>query len=692
MKASLFVTLFAFLTLSCSDYLDEKGYNTDYSYYSSAEGFDAIVAASYQQTRWIAEWEQSYGLEAFGTDMYMIGADGGNRDFGRYTAGGMNPSHGWASSIWNTNYKGISTINQALKSLETLEGMDEATTNIRKGELLFLRAYYYYMIVVHYGDCPLVLEPAAEPKTDFVRVPQKEVWAQIIEDATTAWNLLPWADADGKVTGNYGRAGKGAAGHLLAKAHMFRYCDKYTKNQSDAKMNEDRGGSDADLDKAIEYASAVCNFGTGSGSGSNHQLEQDFATLWGWDQKTGLTAEYHGPEIVFPIQFSSTYFYNNVDAADANAAGNWLHMLATMYAENYPLVTNINDAGDRNASVSWGTSIGIVRDKITGRAWRRYAPTPWFYKDNGLYGHQNYVTDKPGKLIDSRLYKGHVWVYYSNANPSGVTWKSYSNAAGSFNAGALEGTPRYALGDTALVLSLEDLTTSTRIPFAGGSTRAERLALARAQEPYWYVPLNSISVPKVDMSDIGNRDGLAQAFLTPSKFLDNRRAAVNDQGGFRDFYRYRLAETYILLAEALALKNDYTNSAAALNVVRERAAWKDGEEKYTHFFKYDGGSKADFKKSTVNDMLVTASFLSNLGSDLKIREFFLDENGRETAGEMNRFECLVRNGADFFVSRVVAHNYFAAPNVKPFHRFRPVPQSHLDRLDPKDPNGQNYGY
>lgn len=671
----------AFVTFSCSDFLDEVGYNTDYTYYESEEGFNAVVAASYQQVRWLAEWEQSYQFEAMGTDMYMLGADGSQRDaFGRYLSSSMNPGNGATASLWNTNYKGISTINQALVSYEALTGMDESIRQIRKGELLFLRAYYYYMLAVHYGDIPLILETVEEPKTDYVRVPQKEIWAQIIKDATEAWELLPWADAGGNVTGDYGRASKGAAGHLLTKAHMFRYCQKYTSVQSDGNLNEDRGAAADDLDKAIYYAGQVCNFGSGSGSGSNHQLEPDFAKLWNWDQINGFTGEYRGPEMIFAAQFSSNHFYNNQNLSNVNDAGNWLHMLGTMYAEGYPLTTYQADGSE----VKWGDAIGIVRDKITGRAWRRFAQTPWFYKDNGLYGHQNYVTDKPGKLIDSRLYKAHVWVFYANADPSNVTWSSFSNASGSFNAGNLDGQPRYAKGDTALILSLEDL--SGRFP---NGTREEKLALARAMEPYWYAPLNSLIVP--DNSTTGNRDGLCQVFLNSCKYMDNTRAGVNDQAGFRDFPRYRLAETYIMLAEALALKGDLANAAAALNVVRQRAAWKEDEEKYNHFYKYDGGKYEDFTKSTIDDMLVTSAFLGAM-NEQQLLEFFLDENGRETAGEMNRFECLVRNGADFFVNRVKAYNHFAAPNIKPFHRFRPIPQAHIDNTFPADPNPQNYGY
>jgi hypothetical protein len=78
---------------------------------------------------------------------------------------------------------------------------------------------------------------------------------------------------------------------------MFRYCDQYAKNQSDANMNEDRGGKESDIDSVIYFAARVASFGEGTGSGSNHVLADNFSDLWGWDPAQGLVAEYMGPEI-----------------------------------------------------------------------------------------------------------------------------------------------------------------------------------------------------------------------------------------------------------------------------------------------------------------------------------------------------------------------------------------------------------
>lgn len=687
MKILKNIIVFAGLTLlfmSCEKFLDEVGYNSDYTYYETADGLEALVVSCYQNTRWCANNETQYAMEDMGTDIYMLAGDGSHRDaFGQYLSTSMTPQKDLLFSFWKNNYKGIANCNLAIQYLLEDTKLLNDIRQIRLGEALFLRAYYYYELVIQFGDVPLNLTPTDKPKTDFYRLPQKEIWKQIIADATKAWELLPWAD-EGKVTGNFGRVGKGSAGHLLAKAYMFRYCDKYAKNQSDPNMNEDRGGLETDIDSVIYYAARVCNFGEGAGSGSNHSLANDYASLWGWDQQFGFIEEYMGPEILFSINFSTDHFYNNVNASSVNDGGNWLHLFYAGQNENYPLNTTLESGED----VAWGNNIGLTRNMISGRPWRRLCPTPYYYSEDGLYAARNYESSKLGKLIDSRLYKSHVWVYYCNDENVDVPWTSYSNSAGSFNPisiGMVEGEQRYGVGDTCLVLSVENV--SKR--FSSGTDK-EKLALARAQENYWYVPMQSINVP-TDRGDVAGYDVITNQFPPLLKYHDSRRAAVQDHANYKNVIKMRLGETYILLSEAYARKGDFANAAEALNFVRIRAAWKEGEEKYAHYWKYDGGSYETRKASSENDMVVSAGFISSFSGD-RLTDFYLDEMGHETAGELNRFDLLARYGADYWKNKIEATNYWTVGFIQVFHRFRPIPQAHIDNLIPSDPNPQNYGY
>ena len=73
-------------------------------------------------------------------------------------------------------------------------------------------------------------------------------------------------------------------------------------------------------------------------------------------------------------------------------------------------------------------------------------------------------------------------------------------------------------------------------------------------------------------------------------------------------------------------------------------------------------------------------------------DYILDERARETYGEMNRWEDLVRT--ETLYERVKEFNPDAAPNIKEYHKLRPIPQNHIDRLSPKPSaeEAQNEGY
>lgn len=697
-KNKLIIVLFLLLSVSCSNFLDEKGYQTDYTYYNTADGLNALIVASYQNTRWAATSENLFKLEDMGTDLYMVGGDGGNREaFCQFRTDFLTPSEGTMSGLWSNNYKCIYSCNLALKYFATNTDMPAATKAIREGEIRFLRAYYYSQLATQFGNVPLVTEPTSSPKIDFLRAPQADIWKLIISDLKIAYNNLPWADAAGKVTGDYGRVGKGAAGNLLAQVYMFRYCGlKFAKTQSNANMVEERGGKETDLDSVIYYANRVCNYGDGAGSGSLHALAANYADLWGWNDKTGNKPDnYAGSEILFSINFSKLPFNNNAAADDWNA-GNILHVIYCAQFQSVPLKTDYNGTTVNHGNVN-GTigTIGLVRDLFTGRPWKRLAPSYYYLADNGLYGIQNYESAKMGKLIDSRLYKSHQWVLFANAAPN-FQWKTYSNGAGSFDPasiGKTAGTQKYAIGDTCVVLSLENIENR----YAKG-TQVEKLALAREQEKYWYYPMNSSIFEAKTFQDASRyNDGIYSNHLFPSsaKWLDSRRNNVNATGGVRNIMKMRLGETWILLSEAYARKGNFTDAAVCLNKVRQRAAWKEGEVKDFQFWKYDGGTYANRTKSTEADMTVSASFIQKFTGD-NLTGFYLDEYGHETAGEMNRFDQLVRYGADYWYNRVSKYNNWVLPakggNIQIYHRFRPVPQDHIDNVNPKDPNGQNYGY
>lgn len=94
--------------------------------------------------------------------------------------------------------------------------MDENNRNKIKGQALFLRAYYYFMLVHRFGDVPLLLETSLSGKVEDVqiaRTPVKQVYDQIIADMTAAADLV---SPVGSVSSG-GRVSQSAVWGMLAR-------------------------------------------------------------------------------------------------------------------------------------------------------------------------------------------------------------------------------------------------------------------------------------------------------------------------------------------------------------------------------------------------------------------------------------------------------------------------------------------
>ncbi|HRZ74842.1 MAG TPA: RagB/SusD family nutrient uptake outer membrane protein, partial [Flavobacterium sp.] len=127
--------------------------------------------------------------------------------------------------VWEGRYDGIYRANNALFYLEQLT-IDPTLKSRLIGEVKFLRALYYFDLVRCFGGVPLVTTKIDINNTEeinnivFVRKSKEETYAQIETDLTDAIERLP-------IKGQYspndlGRASKGAAQALLAKAYLYQ--------------------------------------------------------------------------------------------------------------------------------------------------------------------------------------------------------------------------------------------------------------------------------------------------------------------------------------------------------------------------------------------------------------------------------------------------------------------------------------
>lgn len=125
-------------------------------------------------------------------------------------------------------YSGIAAVNTILTQLQG-SSLSQAEKDQISGEALFLRAFYYYDLVTHYGGVPLQLEQVTDVEGAFLpRSTADEVYQQIITDLTAAIPVLPVA----KTFPQSGRATQGAAKMLLAYAYMSEPTPEYPKAEA----------------------------------------------------------------------------------------------------------------------------------------------------------------------------------------------------------------------------------------------------------------------------------------------------------------------------------------------------------------------------------------------------------------------------------------------------------------------------
>lgn len=227
MKNIIYAIVFYLMFTSCSsDFLNLSPPNalSSASFYKTAAQFDQAIVAAYTNMR---------GIALMGIYMDEIRSD--NTFYARYPA-----DRGTSLSVeayaefrddayssqsphtpgnrYGNAYSGISKVNTILTRLESSE-LTEDEKNEVAGQALFLRAYYYFDLVTHFGGVPLQTSEILNTEETFKpRNTEEEVFSQIVEDLNQAIPLLPIASEFPQS----GRITAGAARMLMAYVHLTK--------------------------------------------------------------------------------------------------------------------------------------------------------------------------------------------------------------------------------------------------------------------------------------------------------------------------------------------------------------------------------------------------------------------------------------------------------------------------------------
>ncbi|CAN5667128.1 RagB/SusD family nutrient uptake outer membrane protein [soil metagenome] len=214
MKTIKIASLLFCLLLSaggCKDFLEEQNKSNIVAdqYYTTNEGYEKLINAAYSSLRTV--YAQPW-IFCAGTDMYVTGRSTQPEGLSEYR--NLIPDDSEVLAFYTNVYKSIQLTNTALY-------FNEKTTNVptlaaRKGEMKFLRAYDYFLLVQTFGGVGLVTDRFTAPVESFKRNSAQEVYDFIIKEMTEALDLVP------ETTPNFGRVTKRAVRHMLAKIYLTR--------------------------------------------------------------------------------------------------------------------------------------------------------------------------------------------------------------------------------------------------------------------------------------------------------------------------------------------------------------------------------------------------------------------------------------------------------------------------------------
>jgi len=219
MKRKYYFLMIIFLASmgACKEYLEPKP--TDFlnpeNYYETSSQLQYARASVYHNlgAGGLHGTYANYLLAWHGDEAYMNRAT--------LTSGPWNYFYSSADSynagVWSNLYNGINRANVVLANIDNNQSISQSFRDAIRGEVLFLRAYYYFILVQYYGGVPIKLEPTIDIiNVDIPRSTIAETYDQILADMEAAEPLVPGI----KSLGFGGAISKSAVRGYLARVNL----------------------------------------------------------------------------------------------------------------------------------------------------------------------------------------------------------------------------------------------------------------------------------------------------------------------------------------------------------------------------------------------------------------------------------------------------------------------------------------
>jgi hypothetical protein len=185
---TLFLLLVLVFTSSCEDFLTTTP--TDFispeNFYNTETEADMAIAGVYQSLNELYKDVFKNGFTA-STDETVYVYTGSANQMIIKTFDATTPD---VYNTWSKLYLGVYRANAFLKNINKLD-VDSVKKNAFIAEARFLRGYFYYHLVMLYGDVPHRLQPIESPiNTDLARTPREVVFDSVCADMKFATEHL----------------------------------------------------------------------------------------------------------------------------------------------------------------------------------------------------------------------------------------------------------------------------------------------------------------------------------------------------------------------------------------------------------------------------------------------------------------------------------------------------------------------
>ena len=624
------MVMLLFSTVSCSDFLEEDnktGATADLEY-ATQSGIDGLVGSCYTFLRLWGGQAAGIGIGDSGSDMFYYGGDCGLKPLGDYTFTAETDGRTCFEEYWEAFYSAVDVCNNALVYVPLNTVISEGQKNSYMGEVHFLRAYYYFMMVNMWGAIPYNTEPIKQVSPEAFRVSEEEVYSNILADIDTALDYLKKNDND-----KASRRVSSVACRAF-KARVLLYAASWLGEKSISTNTNYAGKNLYDLAKS--EADAVI----GSGFASFYSNTSDLWLMYNEDIDVNkesifgihFSKDVKTPVNAAPIRYSTGGSYNKQMARGGTSRGGTMNHLTFVGLWN----NSGSDLGDvfvRTTKLGQQMQGVVVNEYYSrySRGFRNYLPT--------LYAWNVFTKVKD---TDQR-YAAQIRDVYTIA--PGLKSKNYV---------AMKDTAIYFLnedadspvGQAAIAYAKDRYRIYTRtggdLPLYTSNKESEALPTTGIQTP--------VSAVYGDERYATSQMAGDCVFVGLSKFEMNcpdysENSLITADMSERDFMLIRLPEMYLIKAECQMQLNDNSGALTTLNQLRQVRAIP---------------GKDNLIKGTVT------------------MDVIMDERCLELIGEQHRWFDLKRTHT--LLDRVNKYNKQASVNIKDHHYYRPIPSSQINAV------------